>query len=314
MPPSAEANPSETSPRIALLVDKIEFHAKALTRSFANLGARAIPMRLSAFSLDTRRPGGIAIPGFGARLPDLILVRAVGLGTFESITLRLGLLHALKDMGVPIANSPRAIELCVDKAATSFRCFNAGIPTPETFALESPRQTRALVRRECARGPLVLKPLFGAQGRGLKLIRQESDLPDIAEMAGVYYLQRYIGIERDGFSDCRVLVAGGRVLAAMTRRASHWITNVKLGAKPEPVEIDAEMRDLALRAAAAVEAEFAGVDLLRAADGRWYVIEVNSMPGWQGLQSVTDFSIADELASLLLARHGLAAGPAELAS
>ena len=102
----------------------------------------------------------------------------------------------------------------------------------------------------------------------------------------------------------------------MTRRADHWITNVKLGAKPEPVTLDAEMRDLALRAAAAVGAEFAGVDLLRGADGRWYVIEVNSMPGWQGLQSVTDFSIADGLASpMLLARHGLAAvGAAEMAS
>jgi tetrahydromethanopterin:alpha-L-glutamate ligase len=74
------------------------------------------------------------------------------------------------------------------------------------------------------------------------------------------------------------------------------------------------MHDLAVRAAAAVEAEFAGVDLLRGADGRWHVIEVNSMPGWQGLQSVTDFSIADELAALLLARHGLAAGAAEMAS
>ncbi|MEW6437490.1 MAG: RimK family alpha-L-glutamate ligase [Pseudomonadota bacterium] len=309
MPPSPEAGP-----RIALLVDKIEFHARELTRAFARLGARAIPMRLSAFSLDTRRPSGIAIPGFGTRLPDLVLVRAVGLGTFESITLRLGLLHALVGMGVPVANSPRAIELCVDKAATSFRCFAQNILTPETFALESPRQTRALVRRECPRGPLVLKPLFGAQGRGLKLIREEADLPDIAEMAGVYYLQRYIGVERDGFSDCRVLVAGGRVLAAMTRRAEHWITNVKLGAKPEPVALDDEMRDLALRAAAAVEAEFAGVDLLRGADGRWYVIEVNSMPGWQGLQSVTDFSIADEFAALLLAQHGLAAGAAEMAS
>lgn len=305
---------AEAGPRIALLVDKIEFHAKALTRAFARLGARAVPMRLSAFGLDTRRPSGIAIPGFGSQLPDLILVRAVGLGTFESITLRLGLLHALKDMGVSIANSPRAIELCVDKAATSFRCFKAGLPTPETFALESPRQTRALVRRECQRGPLVLKPLFGAQGRGLKLIRQDSDLPDIADMAGVYYLQRYIGVERDGFSDCRVLVVGGRVLAAMTRRARHWITNVKLGAQPEPVDLDDERRDLAVRAAAAVEAEFAGVDLLRAADGRWYVIEVNSMPGWQGLQSVTDFSIADELAAALLRRHGLAAGAAEIAS
>ena len=70
-----------------------------------------------------------------------------------------------------------------------------------------------------------------------------------------------------------------------------------------------------LQAAAAVEADFAGVDLLRGADGRLTVIEVNSMPGWQGLQSVTDFSIADELAGALFARYRLAPGlPAEMAS
>ncbi|MGH6818911.1 MAG: hypothetical protein ACREC1_09095, partial [Methylovirgula sp.] len=64
-----------------------------------------------------------------------------------------------------------------------------------------------------------------------------------------------------------------------------------------------------------VEADFAGVDLLRGADGRLTVIEVNSMPGWQGLQSVTNFPIADELARSFFARYGLAPGPlAEMAS
>jgi tetrahydromethanopterin:alpha-L-glutamate ligase len=304
-----------SGPQIALLIDRHEWHAKELTRAFARFGARVVPLRLSACSFDTRRPGGISIPGFGARLPDLVLVRAIGLGTFESITLRLGILHALIELEVPVANTPRGIERCVDKAATSFLCFKNAIPTPETFALQSPRQARALARRECQRGPLVLKPLFGAQGRGLKLIRRESDLPNIESMAGVYYLQRFVGVDREGYSDVRVLVAQGRVLAAMTRRAGQWITNVKLGAKPEPVTIDAEMRDLAVRAAAAVEADFAGVDLLRGPDGRLTVIEVNSMPGWQGLQSVTEFSIAEELAGALLNRHGIApALPAEMAS
>ncbi len=301
-------------PQIALLIDRYEWHARELTRAFAALGARVVPLRLSACSFDTRRPNGLVIPEFGARLPDLVLVRAIGLGSFESITLRLGILHALMDLEVPVANTPRCIERCVDKAATSFLCFNNKIPTPETFALQSPRQTRALVRRECAHGPLVLKPLFGAQGRGLKLIRHELDLPNIETMAGVYYLQRFVGIDRRGYSDCRVLVAQGRVLAAMTRRADHWITNVKLGGRPEPVAIDPEMQDLALRAGAAVEADFVGVDLMRGADGRLTVIEVNSMPGWQGLQSVTDISIAEELAGALLARYGLAPSPpAEMA-
>ncbi len=304
-----------SGPQIALLIDRYEWHARELTRAFARLGARVVPLRLSACSLDTRRPAGLAIPGFGARLPDLVLVRAVGLGSFESITVRLGILHALIELKVPVANTPRCIERCVDKAATSFLCFKNGVPTPPTFALQSPRQTHALVRRECAHGPLVLKPLFGAQGRGLRLIRRESDLPDIETMAGVYYLQRFVGIERGGYSDVRVLVAHGRLLAAMTRRAEHWITNVKLGGKPEPVAIDAEMRDVALKAAAVVEADFAGVDLLRGADGRLTVIEVNSMPGWQGLQSVTDFPIAEDLARSLFARHGLTPGrPAEMVS
>lgn len=321
MPPSGDCGAaalrrrSDLRPQIALFIDRPEWHLRELTRAFALLGAEVVPLRLSACRFDTRRPSGLVIPGFGGRLPDLVLVRAIGLGSFESITLRLGILHALIELNVPVANTPRSIERCVDKSATSFLCFKHKIPTPETFALESPRQTRALVRRECAHGPLVLKPLFGAQGRGLKLIRRESDLPDIATISGVYYLQRFVGIERDGYSDFRVLVAHGHVLAAMTRRADHWITNVKLGGRPEPVAIDAEMRALALRAAAAVEADFAGVDLLRAADGKLTVIEVNSMPGWQGLQSVTDFSIADELACMLLARHGFTgAAPAELAS
>src|SRR5215469_4939136 len=126
--PTAKAS----GPQVVLFIDKMEFHAREMTRAFAKFGARVVPMRLSACSIDTRRPSGLAIPGFGARLPDLVLVRAIGLGTFESITLRLGILHALIELNVPVANSPRSIERCVDKAATSFFCFKNKIPTPQT--------------------------------------------------------------------------------------------------------------------------------------------------------------------------------------
>ncbi|HEY5225533.1 MAG TPA: RimK family alpha-L-glutamate ligase [Methylovirgula sp.] len=325
MPLSGEASraafpvPAGKVAQVALFIDKFEWHAREMLRAFNRLGARCVPMRLSACSFDTRRPSGIAIPGFGPNLPDFALVRAIGLGSFEAITLRLGLLHAMIGQGIPVTNSARSIECCVDKAATSFLLYKQNIPTPPTFALQSPRATRALVRSECRNGPLVLKPLFGAQGRGLKLIRHESDLPDIDTMAGVYYLQRFVGHqnsapESGSYSDIRVLVSQNRVVAAMTRRADHWITNIKLGAKPEAVALDDEMTDLAIKAAAAVGADFAGVDLLRTAEGTLSVIEVNSMPGWQGLQSVTDFSIADVLAGDMLARHGFVPAAAELAS
>ena len=301
-------------PQIALFVDRFEWHAREMLRAFARLGARCVPMRLSACSFDTRRPDGVVIPGFGPQLPDLALVRAIGIGTFEAVTLRLGLLHALKEIGVPVSNSARSIECCVDKAATSFLLQRQAIPTPETFALQSPRATRALIRRECESGPLVLKPLFGAQGRGLKLIRHEKDMPPIAEMAGVYYLQRFVGHWQNGYADIRVLVSHGRLVAAMTRRADHWITNIKLGAKPERLAADAEIEELSLKSAEAVGADFAGIDLLRTRDGGLTVLEVNSMPGWRGLQSVTDFSIAEVLAADFLTRQGLMATPAEIAS
>jgi RimK family alpha-L-glutamate ligase len=230
-------------------------------------------------------------------------------GTFEAVTLRLGVLHALSALGVTVWNDARAIERCVDKSMTSFLLSRAGIATPATWALESHEQARAIVERETADGPLVLKPLFGSQGRGLMLIRKPQDLPPIEQTAGrVVYLQRFIGAERrDGYHDFRLLVVQGRVIAAMRRHSSHWITNIKRGARPVRVAVNDEMKTLALRATAAVGANFVGVDIVYGADERPVVLEVNSMPAWSGLQKVTPVSIASVFADALaaeIATHG----------
>jgi RimK family alpha-L-glutamate ligase len=283
---------------IALVTDKRDWHARALQRAFAQRGARAVPVALPAAAIATPGASGLMLPGFGDALPDAVLVRTLSGGTFEAVTLRLGLLHALRALGVAVWNDARAIERCVDKSATSFLLARAGIPTPATWATESLEAARAIVRREA--GPLVLKPLFGSQGRGLRLIRAPQDLPAPAEVSGVYYLQRFVGVDRSGYHDFRVLVSQGRVVAAMMRHASHWITNVKQGGRPVAAVPDAAMRDLALRSAAALGADFAGVDIILDAEGRPAVLEVNSMPAWSGLQRVTRTSIAAVLAADLL--------------
>jgi RimK family alpha-L-glutamate ligase len=289
-------------PKIAIAIDLYDWHARDLTAAFARADITAVPIRLGQCGFDTKRPHGLIIPGFGTDLPGLVFVRQIGFGTFESVTLRLGILHSLAAVGVPVVNTARAVELCVDKAATSFALAINQIPTPPTWTVQSEAAARQIVRRECGRGPLVLKPLFGAQGFGLKLVRREEDLPPWEEVEGVYYLQRFVAVERNGFRDIRLFVSHGEVVASMTRHASHWITNVKLGAKPEPFAPDAEAIDLALRSAAAVGADFAGVDMIRDAADRLQVLEVNSMPGWRGLQKVVPFSIADRLALRLLDR------------
>jgi RimK family alpha-L-glutamate ligase len=222
-------------------------------------------------------------------------------GSFEAVTLRLGILHAARELGVMVWNDARAIERCVDKSMTSFLLARAGIATPPAWAVESREAAAAIVVREAVDRPLVLKPLFGSQGRGLRLIRTPNDLPEPAVVNGVYYLQCFVGVERDGFRDFRLLVSRGRVIAAMARHSTHWITNVKRGARPVAVVANDEMRELAVRAATAVGAAFAGVDVLYDIDGRPTVLEVNSMPAWSGLQKVTPFSIAAALAGDVIA-------------
>jgi tetrahydromethanopterin:alpha-L-glutamate ligase len=284
---------------VGLVTDRMDWHARELRKAFTDAGADMVAFDLSACAIDTQSASGLALAGFGERLPDAVFVRTMSGGAFEAVTLRLGILHGLRECGVPVWNNARAIERCVDKSATSFQLARAGIPTPATWAVESREAACAIVRRE--KGPLVLKPLFGSQGRGLRLVRGEDELPAPDRITGVYYLQRFVGVDRDGFHDFRLLVSNGRVVAAMVRHAATWITNVKQGGKPVAAVPDAEMRDLALRATAAVGADFAGVDIVYGADGRPTVLEVNSMPAWSGLQKVTPANIAATLAGDLLA-------------
>lgn len=293
--------PAARRPHVGLVVDNIDWHARALSRALTALGATSAPIRLTACGFATLSATGIAIDGFGDGPPDAILVRSMSGGSFEAVTLRLGILHAARELGVMVWNDARAIERCVDKSMTSFLLARAGIATPPAWAVESRAAAAAIVVREAVDRPLVLKPLFGSQGRGLRLIRTPNDLPEPAVVNGVYYLQCFVGVERDGFRDFRLLVSRGRVIAAMARHSTHWITNVKRGARPVAVVANDEMRELAVRAAAAVGAAFAGVDVLYDIDGRPTVLEVNSMPAWSGLQKVTPFSIAAALAGDVIA-------------
>jgi tetrahydromethanopterin:alpha-L-glutamate ligase len=311
MPPSADPRARRAdAPRIAIVVDRTDWHARALSKALRALGATPLTMRLEACAFDTGNASGLSLDGFGEQLPGAVFVRTVAGGSFESVTLRLGILHALRERGVMVWNDARAIERCVDKSMTSFALARSAIPTPQTWVVQSLAAARAIVAREG--GPLVLKPLFGSQGRGLRLITMPDDLPQPDEVAGVYYLQRFVGVERDGFHDFRLLVSRGRVIAAMMRHSKEWITNIKRGGRPVTVAANDDMKALAVRAAAAVGADFAGVDLLYDAGGRPSVLEVNSMPAWSGLQTVTSVGIAGILAADLLA--ALVGGAAREAS
>jgi tetrahydromethanopterin:alpha-L-glutamate ligase len=284
------------------------WHGARLREALERVGLTAarVDFRDTGFDLGE----GVRLTGV-AGLPRVALVRSIPAGGFEEVTVRLGLLHALEALGVAVVNHARAVERCVDKAMTSFLLARRGLPTPPTRVVQSREAAARWCALETAAGHLtVLKPLFGAQGRGLRLLRGPEDLPATEEVGGVFYLQRFVGEEAGGWRDFRVFVVGQRAVAAMARCGATWVTNIGQGGRPEPLRADGRLADLAVAAASAVEVEHAGVDLIADRGGALQLLEVNSMPAWQGLQGVSGADIALELARHLAGRTGRSPGAA----
>jgi len=229
-----------------------------------------------------------------------VLARIVPNGSLEQIIYRVDALHWLEERGVRVMNSPRAIERCVDKFYTSALLHEAGLDTPETVVCERIDDAMAAVREM---GDVIVKPLFGSMGHGMVRV---SD-PETAfrvfralELARtVFYLQRIV--EHAG-CDVRAFVVGNRVIAGIERRARDggWRTNISLGGEARAIDLPSAWSELALTAARAVGADYAGVDLLPASDGTIHVLEVNGIPGWSGAQKATSVDIAGAIVDHLI--------------
>src|SRR5258706_8556523 len=252
--------------RIAIMTDEIGWHSARLQKALRARGCSGRCVDLAACRFDTTWAWhGLVIPGFGRDLPDAAIVRGIAGGTFEQVTARLGILHALRELGVPVYNDARAIERSVDKSMTSFLLHLAGIPTPPASTTESAAQARRVVMRAAAADQrLVLKPLFGSQGKGLRQVGQVDGkfaaLPPLEEYARLAYLQQYVeSAARPGF-DWRVLVVGGRAVAAMRRVSKNWVRNVAQGARCEPQPITGssmlEIADIAVQATTALGLDY----------------------------------------------------------
>jgi tetrahydromethanopterin:alpha-L-glutamate ligase len=295
--------------RIAIMTAKPGWHGRRLAAAFAALGVgtRFVSLADCRVDLEANRHG-IVVPGFRDALPDGVFVREIAAGTFEQVTFRLAILHALAEWGVPVYNGARAIERSVDKSMTSMLLRRAGLATPATWVTEQEAAARSALMREAARGErLVLKPLFGSQGKGLMRLGTGDALPAAGDCGGLYYLQRFVDAAPGDARDYRVFVIGGHAVAAMTRRGPGWVHNVAQGARCEAAPLGDELCELAERAARAIGLDHAGVDLMCTGDGNPTVIEVNGIPAWQGLQSVASIDIAARLAHDFVQRRLAAA-------
>jgi RimK family alpha-L-glutamate ligase len=282
-------------------------HTVMLQEALAARGVKAPCLPITRL---TARPGRDPLAGLAGKGPedrslaeaDVVFVRCVPGGSLEQVVYRLDILHNLVLAGKWVVNPPTAIERGVDKYLALGLLAKEGLPVPATVVTE--RVDEALAAFAELGGDVVVKPLFGSEGRGMTRVQD----PDVAyrvfkalELGGyVYYLQEYM--EHDN-EDIRLFVIGGEVLAAMRRQGTTWKTNISVGAKGVAFTPDRELADMAVRAAAAVGAEYAGVDVL-VCDGEYRLIEVNSIPAWAGLREATGIDAGAALVDYVIARSG----------
>jgi len=242
--------------------------------------------RLFTAGKETVDAGGLILPDY-----DAVLVRTMAPGSLEQVVFRMDALARLETLGVAVVNPAKAVEAAVDKYLTSARLQAAGLTIPRTIVCQTAEEAKAAFAM--LDGDVVVKPIFGSEGRGIARLQDDAMAERafrlLESLGATIYLQEFI--RHDGF-DIRLLVIGNRVLGMRRRNPHDWRTNCSRGAEAESLHVTPELADTARRAAAAVGASLAGVDLLPMPDGRLAAIEVNAVPGWKALAGALEIDVA----------------------
>ncbi len=278
-----------------------------LRESIESLGHRAFPFSFRDIVSVIGEDGPRFVVNDIDIVRDLsaVIVRPFGRVSLDQAIYRIDLLYAIHDLGIPVFNKPSAIEKCVDKFRALYTLHIHGIPIPKTIVSESSSKIYRFLG-SAGITDIVIKPLFGSRGHGsTKLgIRDRDVLWEVLRALmftrHVLYTQKYIP---HGGRDIRVFVVGDNIIASMYRiRPGMWKTNISQGATPIPINrLSQDVEELAIRSTKILGCDIAGVDIIESGDG-YYVIEVNSQPGWRGLQSVTEKNIALEIAKYVVER------------
>lgn len=212
-------------------------------------------------------------------------------------------LRRLNSWGIKTVNTHEVINTCGDKILTTTALEEAGIPTPRTMIALS--IDAALEALDEIGYPAVLKPAVGSWGRLLAKVNDREAAEAILEhkqtlggyLHSIFYIQEYIDKPE---RDLRVIVAGERVICAIYRQSSHWITNTARGGEAFNCPLTAELETLSVQAALAMGGGILAVDLLEDKDGRLLVSEVNHTPEFHGAMEVAQVSIADQMIDYVL--------------
>ncbi|EMI53588.1 alpha-L-glutamate ligase, RimK family [Rhodopirellula sallentina SM41] len=273
---------------------------ESLTAEIESTGPRT---RATCRSVEMDRPVSMCFDEF-----DCVFTRTMPAGSTEQLVYRLATLHdeyyRRRKKGQPssFVNPPAALELAIDKYATLARVSRMGILTPATVVTQS--RAEAMDAFDRLGGDVVVKPIFGGEGRGVMRISDKelawTAFTALQQIGAVFYVQQFCP---PGGTDIRLLVIGDEVYAIKRVCKDDFRTNVRAGGKPERIECIAPWRQLALQVCREFELAFAAVDLVELNHNAGYcLMEVNAIPGWKSAQSALPVCVAEQIVSVLKSR------------
>lgn len=288
--------------KVGILGQRGGWHEQCLQKAFSSLGIKVPRFPITRVRAEQgKNSGGIYVDDTRLDDFDALVVRAVPGGSLEEIIFRMDALHALEDRGVWIVNSPRAIERTVNKYYTLSIAEAAGISIPRSIVTQN--FDEAMAAFELLGKDMVIKPLFGAEGRGMVRVTDKDTayraLRALELGRYIYYLQEFVP---HGCQDIRCFVLNGEVIGAMTRKGKSWKTNVAQGATGKRLDPSETLCKISIKAAQLLGVDYAGVDLLPLNGGGYLLIEVNGIPAWGGLKAATGINAGQLLAEHMAAR------------
>ena len=244
---------------------------------------------------------------------DAVIVRDAGAGTFEGVSFRFDILRELEAEGIPVVNSPEAIRNAANKYHASYLLAKAGLPVPETVAVQNVETALKVVSDF---GDAVIKPVFGYKGKDIARVNHgeirfsdrkaeslslEETVQGLLDERGMLYIQKFI---KNPGRDIRAFVVGGTAIGAIYRKAASgsWVNNLSQGGNADRCVLTEEQKEIAEKAAQTVGTTFAGVDIIESltegladdirkenntvsslTEGSPQILEVNGTPSGKGI-------------------------------
>ncbi len=295
-----------------VVTDPEDWTARALIEAAREEGFSPLILDLRSAEVSINSQTDFKVGGTCLSDLDAVVVRDVGAGTLEGVSFRFDVLRELEAEGIPVINSPEAIQNAANKYHASWLLAKAGLPVPETEAVQSTRAALKVISRF---GDAVIKPVFGYKGKDIVRVKNgevlysdrksqpvpvETALEALLAERGMLYIQEFI--ENPG-RDIRAFVVGGKTVGAIYRRApaGSWVNNLSQGGSADRCVLTEEQKTLAEKAAKAIGAVFAGVDIIEGVEeesrnqGGQKILEVNGTPSGKGIYDAWGINPAGDI-------------------